>query len=83
MFSERSRGENGRIENGTGEVYSLMAQKKIGFTDRSATEFHYVAHTTQPDQGNFPPHTGWIHLHCSEVTVVHKPGGVSIPYTLN
>ncbi len=83
MFSERSRGENGRIESGTGQVYSPMAQKKTSFTDRNATEFHFVAHTTQPDQGNFPPHTGWIHLHFSEVTVVHKPGGVAIPYTLD
>ncbi len=83
MFSERARGPNGRIESAAGEVYSPMAQKKTGFTDRNATEFHYVAHTTQPDQGNFPPHTGWIHLHFSEVTVVHKPDGVAIPYTLD
>ncbi|MEE8061491.1 MAG: hypothetical protein V3T16_06655 [Gemmatimonadales bacterium] len=81
MFSEQARGLNGRIENAAGEVYSPMAQNKGGFTDRDATEFHYVAHTTQPDQGNFPPHTGWIHLQFSEVTVVHKPEGVSIPYT--
>ena len=81
MSGEQARGPNGRIENAAGEVYSPMAQNKAGFTDRDATEFHYVAHTTQPDQGNFPPHTGWIHLLFSEVTVVQKPGGVSIPYT--
>ncbi len=27
--------------------------------------FHFVAHTMQPDQDNFPPHTGWIHVHVS------------------
>ena len=83
MFSERARGTNGKIENSTGQVYSPMAQNKTGFTDREATEFHYVAHTTQPDQGNFPPHTGWIHLHFSDVTVLEKPEGVAIPYTLD
>ncbi len=83
MFSERARGPSGKIETASGQVYSPMAQDKTGFTDRYATEFHYVAHTMQPDQDNFPPHTGWIHLHFSNVTVVGKPDGVAIPYTLD
>ena len=83
MFSERARGANGKIENRDGQVYSPMAALKDGFANRSATEFHYVAHTTQPDQDNFPPHTGWIHLHFSDVSVLEKPADVAIPYAQN
>ncbi len=81
MLSEQARGEDGRIANAAGEVYSPMTSDKTGFTDPSNTEFHYVAHTTQPDSGNFPPHTAWIHLHFSDVTVIEKPADVTIPYT--
>ena len=43
------------------------------------SKFHFVAHTMQPDQNNFPPHTAWIHLHFSNVRVLEKPDGVQIP----
>lgn len=79
MFSEQARGADGRIAK-AGDVYSPMAQDKTGFTKPSETEFHYVAHTTQPDQNNFPPHTAWIHLHFSDVEVLEKPADVEIPY---
>lgn len=80
MFSEQARGADGRIAK-NGQVYSPMVQDKTGFTNPSETEFHYVAHTTEPDQGNFPPHTAWIHLHFSDVEVIEKPADVEIPYT--
>ena len=79
MFSEQARGQNGRIENSSGAVYSPMAQVKTGFVNSNETEFHFVAHTMQPDQNNFPPHTAWIHLHFSNVRVLAKPDGVQIP----
>ena len=79
MFSEQARGQNGRIENSSGAVYSPMAQVKTGFVNSNETEFHFVAHTMQPDQNNFPPHTAWIHLHFSNVRVLEKPDGVQIP----
>ena len=34
---------------------------QTGFVSPNETEFHFVAHTIQPDQNNFPPHTAWIH----------------------
>lgn len=80
MFSEQARNEAGRIVNDEGEVYSPMVQDKTGFTNPHETEFHYVAHTTEPDQNNFPPHTGWIHLHFNDVEVIQKPGDVEIPH---
>ena len=80
MFSEQARGADGKIER-DGQVYSPMVQDKEGFTDPSETEFHYVAHTTEPDPNNFPPHTAWIHLHFSDVEVLEKPADVEIPYT--
>jgi len=80
MFSEQARGADGKIAR-NGQIYSPMVQDKEGFTNPRETEFHYVAHTTQPDQNNFPPHTAWIHLHFSDVEVLEKPAGVEIPYT--
>lgn len=80
MFTEQARGPNGKIVNGAGKVYSPMLTDKTGFTDPSTTEFHFVAHTTEPDSDNFPPHSGWIHLHFSDVNVIQKPAGEEIPY---
>ncbi|MDZ7779005.1 MAG: hypothetical protein U5R14_03575 [Gemmatimonadota bacterium] len=79
MLSEQARGADGRIAK-AGQVYGPMAGDKTGFTNPSETEFHYVAHTTQPDENNFPPHTAWIHLHFSDVEVLEKPADVEIPY---
>ena len=81
MFSEQARNEAGRIVNDEGQVYSPRTQDKTGFTDPSETEFHYVAHTSEPDSDNFPPHTAWIHLHFDDVQVHQKPADVEIPYT--
>ena len=83
MFTEQARGPNGRIENRSGVVYSPMTSVKTGFVNPTETEFHFVAHTMQPDQNNFPPHTAWIHLHFSNVRVLAKPDGVQIPRTLD
>ena len=60
MFSEQARGPDGSIKNGSGVLYSPMAQVKTGFVSPNETEFHFVAHTMQPDQTNFPPHTAWV-----------------------
>ncbi len=79
MFSEQARGPDGSIKNGSGMHYSPMAQVKTGFVSPNQTEFHFVAHTMQPDQNNFPPHTAWIHLQFSNVRVLERPDGVRIP----
>ncbi|MFW6088225.1 MAG: hypothetical protein ACODAB_00645 [Gemmatimonadota bacterium] len=78
MFTEQARGANGRITNSAGEVYSPRREDKTGFTDPDETEFHFVAHTTEPDSDNFPPHTAWIHLHFSNVDVLEA--GDTVPY---
>ncbi len=80
MFSEQARGADGKIVNDEGDVYSPRLADKTGFTDPGETEFHYVAHTTEPDSENFPPHTAWIHLHFSDVEVLQKPAEIDIPY---
>lgn len=80
MFTERSRGADGRMVNPCGAVYSPMATQKKGFTDAQNTEFHFVAHTAKPDKDNFPPHTAWLHLHFSDVKVVEHPADARIPY---
>lgn len=81
MFSEQARGEDGKIHRGSTVYHPMKVEDKTGFTNPSETEFHYVAHTSEPDQDNFPPHTAWIHLHFSDVEVMSKPSGVEIPYT--
>ncbi|MFW6078498.1 MAG: hypothetical protein ACODAE_02685 [Gemmatimonadota bacterium] len=80
MFSEQARGADGRIEK-DGQIYSPMVENKQGFTNPEETEFHFVAHTTEPDEDNFPPHTAWIHLHFSDVEVVEQPSDATVPYT--
>lgn len=77
---EQAQGPDGTIAK-DGQVYSPMADDKTGFTDPEETEFHFVAHTTEPDSDNFPPHTAWIRLHFSDVDVLEKPADVTIPYT--
>lgn len=80
MFSTQARDpETGKIANDQGGIYSPRLEDKTGFTDPGETEFHFVAHTTEPDPNNFPPHTGWIHLHFAEVEVESVPEGVSLP----
>ncbi len=81
MFSERARSSSGKVVNASGDVYSPMSTVKNGFTDPEKTEFHFVAHTTQPDPDNFPPHTAWIHLNFSSVELQEQPDDVEIPYT--
>lgn len=55
------------------ETYAIYNGDKSGFYspknpgDSSIAhpeqrELHFVAHTTEPDDGNFPPHTVWLHL---------------------
>ena len=75
MFTERSRRPDGTIRKDDGTVYSPKLKAERGFTDANRTEFHLVAHTTEPDSGNFPPHTVWIHLNFGRVVVEEAPSG--------
>lgn len=80
MFSEGSRRPDGTIRKDDGTFYSPKLKAERGFTDPERTEFHLVAHTTEPDPNNFPPHTVWIHLHFNNVVVEKaKPGPRAIP----
>jgi hypothetical protein len=80
MFSEGSRRPDGTIRKDDGTIYSPKLKAEGGFTDPNRTEFHLVAHTTEPDPENFPPHTIWIHLHFNKVIVEQaKRGSRPIP----
>lgn len=81
MFTEQARGPDGKIQRGSTVYHPMKVQDKTGFTDPDELEFHYVAHTTEPDEGNFPPHTAWIHLHFSDVEILSQPEGATVPYT--
>jgi hypothetical protein len=80
MFSEQSRGEDGRIAKGGTVYHPMKVDDKTGFTNPDELEFHFVAHTSEQDKDNFPPHTAWIHLHFDDVEVKSKPAGIEIPY---
>jgi len=80
MFSEGSRRPDGTIRKDDGTIYSPKLAAASGFTDPNRTEFHLVAHSTEPDPDNFPPHTVWIHLHFNRVIVEQaRPGPRPIP----
>ncbi|MGL1893454.1 MAG: hypothetical protein OCD02_17590 [Spirochaetaceae bacterium] len=64
MYTEASRNQ---------ETYAIYNSDKSGFyspkdpsngsiAHPDKMELHFVAHTVEPDTGNFPPHTVWIHL---------------------
>ena len=70
MYTEGSRDR---------DSYAIYNRDKSGFfspkdpTNSSIAapdemELHFVAHTTEPDSGNFPPHTVWLHLNFQTVT---------------
>lgn len=69
MLTERSRDpETYEIFASDGESY--YSPKNPGDSSIVAPderELHFVAHTTEQDTGNFPPHTVWIHLNFMEV----------------
>ena len=73
MFTEKARRADGTIRRDDGTIYSPMLEDKTGFTDPNATEFHFVAHNTEPDPDNFPPHSTWIHLVFQHVDVQKMP----------
>jgi hypothetical protein len=69
MYTEGSRDS---------ETYAIFNNDKSGFyspkdpanssiAHPDSREIHFVAHTTDPDKGNFPPHTVWIHLNFQKV----------------
>lgn len=80
MFSEQARNAAGEIVGPDGKPYNPMRRGERGFTDSDETEFHFVVHTNEPDKNNFPPHSGWMHLHFSDVEVVKKPADAEVPY---
>ncbi len=60
------------------ETYAIYNEDESGFyspkepanssiAHPDGRELHFVAHTVEPDSGNFPPHTVWIHLNFQSV----------------
>ena len=69
MYTERSRSlSNYAITNSDGSgYYSPKDPGNASLADPDAREIHFVAHTTEQDKGNFPPHTVWVHLNFTTV----------------
>ncbi len=69
MYTERSRDVNtyaiyNRDKSG---FYSPKDPSNFSIANPDKRELHFVAHTTEGDKGNFPPHTVWIHLNFTDV----------------
>ena len=85
MYTDRARHgpeEGYKVMRDDGTIYSPMLADKTRFTDSSRTELHIVGHSLIEDQGNFPPHSQWIHLNFSDVFVQEAPAGASLILSL-
>ncbi len=78
MYSEQARREDGTIRRDDGTIYSPSLEDKTRFTVPDGREFHLVAHSTEPDPDNFPPHTEWIHLMFYDVFLQKAPEGADV-----
>jgi hypothetical protein len=69
MYTEGSRDkETFAIYNESGSGYYSPKDPSNGsIAHPDETEIHFVAHTVDPDEGNFPPHTVWLHLNFRDV----------------
>jgi plastocyanin len=74
MYSEQARREDYTIRRDDGTIYSPTLEDKSRFTVPNGRELHLVAHSNVPDEGNFPPHTQWIHLVFFDVFAQKIPG---------
>jgi hypothetical protein len=69
MYTEGSRDkESFAIYNADRSgFYSPKDSANGSIAHPDETEIHFVAHTVEPDDGNFPPHTVWLHLNFRDV----------------
>ncbi len=72
MYTEGSRDRTTyALYNGDKSgFYSPKSPGDSSIAHPDEMELHFVAHTVDPDTGNFPPHTVWIHLNYLNVEVL-------------
>ena len=70
MYTEGSRDRDNYAiyNNDRSGFYSAGDPSNGSIAEPGKSELHFVAHTTEADSGNFPPHTVWIHLNYLNVT---------------
>jgi hypothetical protein len=78
MYTEQARRDDYTIRRDDGSIYSPTLEDKSRFTNPDGREFHLVAHSNVPDEGNFPPHTQWIHLVFFDVFPQQVPAGADV-----
>jgi len=79
MYTERNRDSRTRaIDNGNGTGFYSPGNPPDAFIAApQESELHFVGHSMQKDEGNFPPNGVWIHLNFETVvdlTVTEAPG---------
>jgi hypothetical protein len=72
MLTEAARNqETYAIYDSSGEgYYSPKEPGDSSIAHPDERTLHFVAHTTEQDSGNFPPHTVWLHLNFQDVDVM-------------
>jgi hypothetical protein len=76
MFTERSRDVTTLAiyaDDTRTSFYSPMEPSKGFIAAPDERELHFVAHSTVPDENNFPPDSVWIHLNFQDVTELPEP----------
>lgn len=71
MLTERSRDVKTHAiyaDSDHSSFYSPTEPSKGSIVASDEKELHFVAHSTTPDENNFPPHSVWIHLNFQNVT---------------
>jgi hypothetical protein len=69
MYTEgaRDRDTYAIYNNDKSGFYSPKEPGNSSISHPDKRALHFVAHTNDPDKGNFPPHTVWIHLNFQNV----------------
>ena len=76
MYTERSRDPNTKAiyNRDRSGFYSQKDPANASIVDPNGSELHFVAHSMEKDNGNFPPHTVWIHLNFGNVSDLSAAG---------
>jgi len=79
MYTERSRDPKTRAiyNRDRSGFYSPMDPTNFSIAIPEEKELHFVAHSTEADSENFPPHSVWIHLNFEEVVDLSFAGKVT------
>jgi hypothetical protein len=63
----RDRRTNAIYDRSGEDFYNPRSPRDSSITNSHTRAMHFVAHTTESDSSNFPPHTVWLNLNFQTV----------------